>query len=208
MKYLLQILILQAECNALTGNEHDRYISETSSADSPPTKKKPCDKDSSAEEVFESETTESPRKETNDAEPEPSVDDTSGPDLTCSEQLPTNCASPDPYTGVFTEGERFYRNGVECESVDTANRPKEKDSSSSLDEAKVGLLLTIKVNINIKLLGTVRSFNKQFSGLPRSKNQLQRAGQSVGVIGRPGHPAHNRQLIPLNARTAPLMVQR
>jgi hypothetical protein len=87
--------------------------------------------------VFEGETTGSPGKESNNAEVDPSGDDTSGPDLTCSEQLPTNCASPDPYTGDFPEGERFYQNGVENESVDARNRSKEKDSSSSLDEAKV-----------------------------------------------------------------------
>jgi hypothetical protein len=87
--------------------------------------------------VFEGETTGSPGKESNSAEVEPSVDDTSGPDLTCSEQLPTNCASPDPYTGDFPEGQRFYQNGVENENVDARNRSKEKDSSSSLDEAKV-----------------------------------------------------------------------
>ena len=114
---------------------------ETSSADSPPAKKKADDKDSSAEEVFEGDTTESPNKETNDAENEPNVDDTSGPDLTCSEQLPTNCASPDPYTGEFPEGEGFYGNGVENESA--GNGSKEKDSSSSFDEGKVSYFIFI-----------------------------------------------------------------
>ena len=108
---------------------------ETSSPDSPPAKKKPDDKDSSSEDVFEGDTTGGPSKETNNSEPEPTVDDTSGPDLTCSEQLPTNCASPDPYTGDFPEGERFYENGVE--NADAGNGSKEKDSSSSLDEGKV-----------------------------------------------------------------------
>ena len=109
---------------------------DTSSSGSPPAKKKPDDKDSSTEDVFESETAKSPtEKEANEHEPEPIVDDPNGPDLTCSEQLPTNCASPDPYSGEFQGGERFYGNGVEDAS--TVNGAKEKESSSSLDEGKV-----------------------------------------------------------------------
>ena len=109
---------------------------DTSSSGSPPAKKKPDDKDSSTEDVFESEAAKSPTEnEANGHEPEPIVDDPNGPDLTCSEQLPTNCASPDPYSGEFPAGERFYRNGVE--NASTGNGAKEKESSSSLDEGKV-----------------------------------------------------------------------
>ena len=108
---------------------------ETSSTESPPAKKKPSDKESSSEEVFEDSTTESPSKKTNDLQPEPSVEDTNGPDLTCSEQLPTNCASPDPYTGEFPDERRFFENGVK--NTEAGNGSKEKDSSSSLDEGKV-----------------------------------------------------------------------
>ena len=80
-----------------------------------------------------------PERPSNEAnETEATADDASGPDLTCSEQLPTNCASPDPYTADFPESRRFYGNGVVAGGK-SGNVSKEKDSSSSLDEAKVSI---------------------------------------------------------------------
>lgn len=59
------------------------------------------------------------------------IDDANTPDLTCSEQFPTNCVSPDPYTNEY---EAFFGNGIG--GVENGAESKEKDSSSSVDEAK------------------------------------------------------------------------
>lgn len=115
------------------GNELIFFNSlEKSSCDSPPVKKKPEDKDSSEEEVFEVEASVNTKIEQASTT---ATDDTSGPDLTCSEQLPTTCSSPDPYVGGFPNTEGYLEDGIK--DAKKCMGTKDKESSSSLDEKKV-----------------------------------------------------------------------
>lgn len=105
-------------------------------AGSPPSKISKED-DVASEVVFDEKEDPFPAEEPDDPvspDVQAGIDDANTPDLTCSEQLSTNCVSPDPYTNEYLGNDVFFANGFDGVVNDAES--KEKDSSSSVDEAK------------------------------------------------------------------------